>query len=346
MMDLLARLDPGDSVTRVVLVALVQMSVVVVLAELIGRTLLRQRADARHGLWLGALVWVLISPAVVAVADRSGLVLWVIALPLPAPGTSPAVEVLEIPRLDSTLLTADEASGPAPVEAVPMPRDEPGEPEAHRPSMPEVSQRSKALVGGVVLLWGLGALAGFARILAGWRRLAALTRTTRPLDPERHGPTLERVRDALGVAAVPPVVTSAMAAGPVAVGLFRPIVVLPEGLAESISSESLRDVLVHECAHVFRLDPWIGLLQCLAGALFWPHPLVHYLNGQLTRAREEVCDNHVLRCGDPRGYARTLLALTERCRPLGVARPGLGLLGARWTLADRVAGSSTRGGFP
>ena len=34
----------------------------------------------------------------------------------------------------------------------------------------------------------------------------------------------------------PPVVTSPTAAGPVAVGLFRPRVVLPEGLAESISS--------------------------------------------------------------------------------------------------------------
>ena len=46
----------------------------------------------------------------------------------------------------------------------------------------------------------------------------------------------------------------------------------------------------------------------------------------------------MLRCGDPRGYARTLLALTEQCLPLGAVRPGLGLLGARWTLADRVAG--------
>ncbi len=113
---------------------------------------------------------------------------------------------------------------------------------------------------------------------------------------------------------------------------------LPEGLAESISSDALRDVLVHECAHVFRLDPWVGQLQRLAAVFFWPHLLVHYLNGQLTRAREEVCDNHVLRCGDRYGYARTLLALTEQCRPFGVARPGLGLLGDRWTLADRVAG--------
>ncbi len=114
--------------------------------------------------------------------------------------------------------------------------------------------------------------------------------------------------------------------------------ILPEGLAEALECDSLRDVLVHECAHIVRLDAWVGLLQRLAGTLYWPHPLVYFASGELTRAREEVCDNYVLRCGDPRGYARTLLALTEQCLPMGAVRPGLGLLGARWTLADRVAG--------
>ena len=138
--------------------------------------------------------------------------------------------------------------------------------------------------------------------------------------------------------ALPPIEISAAARGPVAVGVLRGRVVLPEGMVESISESALRDVLVHECADVLRRDSWVGLLQRVAGVLFWPHPCVHYLNGQLTRACEEVCDNYVLRCGDPCGYARTLVALTSLCRPSGVTRLGIGLLGARWTLADRVAG--------
>ena len=157
--------------------------------------------------------------------------------------------------------------------------------------------------------------------------------------PVRHGPTLERVRMRSASPRLPPVLTSAAVRG---AGRGRPVAVrasyCPKDWPSRSPSDSLRDVLVHECAHVVRLDAWVGLLQRLAGAIFWPHPLVHYASGQLTRAREEVCDNHVLRCGDPRGYARTLLALTEQCRPLGAVRPGLGLLGARWTLADRVAG--------
>ena len=194
------------------------------------------------------------------------------------------------------------------------------------------------LVGGLTLLWAVGVLIGLARIALGWTGLAAIFRSARALDLLRHGSTLERVRNALGVAALPPVVTSARVRAPVAAGLWRPWVILPEGLAESLASDSLRDVLIHECAHVVRLDAWVGLLQRLAGTLFWPHPLVHYASGQLTRAREEVCDNYVLQCGSPRDYARTLLALTEQCLPLGAVGPGLGLLGTRWTLADRVTG--------
>ena len=58
----------------------------------------------------------------------------------------------------------------------------------------------------------------------------------------------------LGVAALPPVVTSPKVRAPVAAGLLRPWIILPMGLAESLASDSLRDVLVHECAHVVRLD--------------------------------------------------------------------------------------------
>jgi beta-lactamase regulating signal transducer with metallopeptidase domain len=358
-MNLLARLDPGDATIRAVLVSLMQTSIIILVAAFLSRVALRRRADVRHVLWLVVLVWVLISPGVAAVADGSGLAFWVVELPIPAAGTStsdpaippsPPYEVGPVPTFPAlshhgeTAPTDASLASPSPegAEWAARFRDE----RVGRtisttyPSGASLrpDNRGNPLVGGVILAWAAGALAGLVRIVLGWRRIAAFSRATQPLDPVGHGSTLERVRDVLGLASLPPVVTSAAARGPVAVGFLSPRVVLPEGLAESIASDALRDVLVHECAHVVRRDPWVGLLQRLAAVVFWPHPLIHYLNSQLERAREEVCDNHVLRCGDRFSYARTLLALTEKCRPLDVARPGLGLLGDRWTLADRVAG--------
>ncbi len=347
-MNLLARLDTSDAVTWLFTIVVLQTSVVVLLAALLGRALFRRRAEARHALWLGVLVLVVTSPAVTAAARQSGFALCVIAVPVAGNGVSPAFgdqrptdqqSPSDMPRLTevSSVVPAPAETEP-PVEPAMVRFVKPARSETSRATTAELSRRRNALAGGFTLLWAVGVLVCLARIAVGWARTVALCRSAVALDPVCHGRTLERVRGALGVTSLRPVLTSATLCAPVAVGLFRARVVLPEGLVKSISSDSLRDVLVHEYAHIVRLDAWIGLLQRLAGAIFWPHPLVHYANGQLTRAREEVCDNYVLRCGSPSGYARTLLALTEHCLPLGAVRPGLGLLGARWTLADRVAG--------
>ena len=70
-MNLLARLDPGSAVVGQVFIFLLQTSVVIVLAALWSRNLLRRRAEARHALWLGTLVVVVVSPVVAAVAARN-----------------------------------------------------------------------------------------------------------------------------------------------------------------------------------------------------------------------------------------------------------------------------------
>jgi beta-lactamase regulating signal transducer with metallopeptidase domain len=347
-MSLLARFDPGDAVTGFILVWLVQTSAVILLAAFCGRMVLRHRAEARHSLWLGTLVLVLISPAVEAVADRMRLRLFVVPLSIPGPQATAVAEDRrsrhEIPQADSVRTTGEltdfriPSEFRSPLEIMSMPRVEPRRIEAPLAASREMSRRASAVRGGLTLFWAAVALAGLVRMALGWRRLAVLSRSAQPLELDRHERTLERLRATLGIAALPTIVTSATLCEPVAIGLFKPRVVLPEGLAEAIASDALHDVLVHECAHIVRRDAWVGLSQCLAGVLLWPHPLVHFLNGQLQRAREEVCDNHVLRCGNPRGYARTLLALTEQYLTKGAMRPGLGLLGARWTLADRVAG--------
>ena len=63
---------------------------------------------------------------------------------------------------------------------------------------------------------------------------------------------------------LPPVFASAAIDGPVVVGLLRPRVILPDGLTESLASDSLRDILIHECAILF--DSTRGLACCNA----WP----------------------------------------------------------------------------
>ncbi len=349
MMNVLQLLDPGSVVGTAILGAVWQALFVVVLAAVVARAGFRHRPDARHALWLGALFCVLLSPVTAALLGRFGLVLWRVALPVSQPRAAAAVFDYVEPAGIGERFDARPISGGIPPDVIAnragLIRDTRAErpsDERHRAIVEGGALRAKprgnVLAGGLILLWATGVLVGFIRIGWGWWQLRALSRAARPLEIARHGASLEWVRSALRLPALPPIEISAAARGPVAAGLFRPRIVLPDGMAELISESALRDVIVHECAHVFRRDAWVGLLQRVGSALFWPHPCIHYLNGQLTRACEEVCDNHVLRFGDPCGYARTLVELTALCRPPGVTRPGIGLLTARWTLSDRVAG--------
>ena len=64
----------------------------------------------------------------------------------------------------------------------------------------------------------------------------------------------------------PHVLVSRRVTTPLAVGFSRPSVILPERLIGVASGDEMRDVLVHEVAHIVRRDHLVVLLQELARA--------------------------------------------------------------------------------
>ncbi|MFO1095892.1 MAG: M56 family metallopeptidase [Planctomycetaceae bacterium] len=142
----------------------------------------------------------------------------------------------------------------------------------------------------------------------------------------------------LGLPQLPPICVSPLAPTPLVLGVLQPMIVLPRDLAETANPARLRDVILHEAAHVARRDPLVLVAQQAASALFWWHPGVWLLNRSVSRAREELCDNHVLRRSDPADYAQLLLDLAETFSGRGLVLSLLGLLSPRWRLEHRIAG--------
>ncbi|HWB08640.1 MAG TPA: M56 family metallopeptidase [Pirellulales bacterium] len=187
-------------------------------------------------------------------------------------------------------------------------------------------------------VWCLGTLVIAFRDWQRRRELRIITRTASDTDHDRLTRTTQDVCLTLGLNKLPRIRVSDLSPLPFVLGVWRPIVVLPRGLLTSASDARLRDILIHECAHIVRKDAWVHLLQRISAILFWFHPGVLWLNAQIARAREELCDNFVLLAGDAAEFAETLLELSESYSGKRLGLSTIGLFSTRWTLEQRVAG--------
>jgi uncharacterized protein (TIGR03435 family) len=95
-------------------------------------------------------------------------------------------------------------------------------------------------------------------------------------------------------------------------GLWRPVLLLPQGIVERLTPAQLEAVLAHEICHIRRRDNLTASLHMLVEALFWFHPLVWWIGAHLVEARERACDEAVLSLGGaPRDYAEGILRVCK-----------------------------------
>ncbi len=95
-------------------------------------------------------------------------------------------------------------------------------------------------------------------------------------------------------------------------GIFRPVLLLPEGIADRLTPAQLQSILAHELCHVKRRDNLAAAIHMIVEAAFWFHPLVWWIGGRLVEERERACDEEVLRSGsEPGVYAESILQVCK-----------------------------------
>ncbi|MCC6857463.1 MAG: hypothetical protein IT158_02825 [Bryobacterales bacterium] len=114
---------------------------------------------------------------------------------------------------------------------------------------------------------------------------------------------------------------------PVAVGPWRPSVLIPARLLETLEPGELEQVILHEVAHLARRDDYALVAQRVVEALFAPHPVVRWITRRMELERETACDDLVIAAlGRPRSYATCLTRVAELSQapasPLMVAAAG------------------------
>lgn len=98
--------------------------------------------------------------------------------------------------------------------------------------------------------------------------------------------------------------------GPFTIGFLKPIILIPLANFNHLSEEQMEAVLLHELAHIKRYDYLINLCMKLIESFLFFNPFTHYLNKQISKERENSCDDLVLENHyNPFIYADALLKL-------------------------------------
>lgn len=276
---------------------------ILALAWTMVRLLPRATAATRHLIWHLAIVGVLVAPVATPVAPTFRVPLMSSLLqPLPVPETAVA----------STMLTA--APGVS----------------AHSTTAPTVQApergRRAAAVAVLPIVWAIGSAVLALWFVLGWLT-AAITIRRAHSAPAAWRVDVEAVRARLHIARDVPVLMVEGDAGPVLAGLWRPVILVPQGAA-AWSADRRRSVLLHELAHVRRRDLRVQVLAQAACTAYWFNPLIWIAAAELRAARERACDDAVLCSGErPSIYAGHLLGIARELRP--ALRPAAALAMAR-----------------
>jgi bla regulator protein blaR1 len=150
----------------------------------------------------------------------------------------------------------------------------------------------------LLVLWGIGCAMLLVRWGVRWMKIRATLANAVPAPIAAPVHLNKRI----------PVKLTAELWEPAVVGLFRPVLLLPSGIGDRLTSAQLQSVIAHEVCHVRRHDNLTAAVQMLVEAIFWFHPLVWWIGARMVEERERACDEGVLAMwNQPEVYAEGIL---------------------------------------
>lgn len=291
--DLLAAL-PALAVRALVESALVGALLAGSVWLVVGK-LVPMRAAARHTVWSLALVAIAILPlaSIGSSLTHINRVTRAIAAPSthdssPSAGTNVATDTHVLPTL-ARVSTQPTRTFRLPSLTIP-----------------------ESIAFAALLIWALGAAAGFVVLGASIVRVQGLKRRSSPLEGSLAG-ELPWLTDAHAREIY--LRLSYEIETPVAIGFGRPVILIPTELATNDGLGAIEDLVMHEHAHLRRYDDYTNLIQRIVERLFWFNPIVWLVGKRIALEREIASDDCVVaQTGHAEAYAESLWRLAKEMR--------------------------------
>ena len=273
-----------------------QMTLIISIVALVIWMLRMKSATIRYSLWLFVLFAIIVLPALTPF----------------------------IPQMDFSRFHHQRGEGEAPTMRLGTGTGDAGELPEVSVSVPSASAAKAAVnremdvslinpVSVAYFIWCAGALFMSCITISIYTGLRKLRLRSHDVESQTALDMLSRLKDKLGVRGAVGLKASSEVYTPMSMGIFSPVIIVPNSVMDDSSYARLEMILTHELAHIRRRDYLVKLLQNILRAIFFFHPLLHLMNRNLAREREHICDDWVIDVTNLRSkYAECLVSLLER----------------------------------
>jgi len=162
----------------------------------------------------------------------------------------------------------------------------------------------------IFLIWLLFFIIKSARLTGGLFYINIIRTSGVKAIPEKWQKKVDEFCTKISISRPVTLLQSELVKVPVAIGWLKPVILLPVGIIFQLSAEQVESILLHELAHIRRLDYLVNVMQGIVEAVFFFNPALLWLSSLIRNEREACCDDvvlaHVARKSD---YLEALLAL-------------------------------------
>ncbi|WP_207493554.1 M56 family metallopeptidase [Aridibaculum aurantiacum] len=121
---------------------------------------------------------------------------------------------------------------------------------------------------------------------------------------------VQKVAEQMGIKKTVKVYLSTLVSSPLTIGFLKPVILIPLASINHLSPQQMEAVLLHEIAHIKRMDYLLNILLSIVEAILFFNPFMQLISKQIKRERENCCDDWVLQYEyNAATYAKALLKL-------------------------------------
>jgi beta-lactamase regulating signal transducer with metallopeptidase domain len=189
----------------------------------------------------------------------------------------------------------------------------------------------------IVSIWLLGVLLFSIKFLGSLLYIQRLKTQKIQVAPENWQNLANEIRHKLRLRKSVKVLLSDLVHVPTAIGILKPIILMPISLQAGLTMQEVESILAHEIAHIRRNDYLVNIFQTTTEILFFFHPVVWWISGIIREERENCCDDMAVSIlGDSMIYSRTLARMNEMDMQYTYTQTALAFHGKKGSLLSRI----------